>query len=128
MPTAPNAVEKAIRETHASLMTTGLSADLAERGTREIVAAALAKALGTEGSGGGRKPAKKTGGAARGPKPGGRQLSAHLGKKAFDALDDDRKNLARAAISKHADEWRTMDKAAKDKFLAPILKDVREKS
>lgn len=125
MPTTPNAVEKAIRETHASLIATGLSAALAKQGTQEIVTAALARALGTRDSGGGRKPAKKTGGAARGPKPGGRQLAAHLGKPAFSALDEQTKDRARKAITKIADKWRTMSKPEREKFLHPVIKDAK---
>lgn len=57
------------------------------------------------------------GGGHRGPKPGGRQLKAHLGAKAFAALADDVKDKARKSIVACGPEWKTMATDAKNVIL-----------
>ena len=64
-------------------------------------------------------------GKPRGPKKGGRQLKAHVGKKAFDALDDEVKDKARTVIRNAGEKWNAMTMDDRSKLLSPILKGVK---
>jgi hypothetical protein len=132
MPPRAPAIDKAIRDTLAALEGIGLPRETAVASAGDLVEAAMARTLDgastprrTSGKSAPQK--RKKGGAARGPKPGGRQLKAHIGAKAFDALPEPTKDLARQAISKRGDKWGTMSGPEKDKFLAPLIKDVSAK-
>ena len=132
MPASP--IDKVITETLAGLKSYGLSDERAQEATKELVETALMRVLGNDGTrkmvfrGGARRSAKakpkpsKAGKSARGPKPGGRQLKAHVGKKAFDALDDEVKDKARTAIRNVGDKWKTMTMDERQKILTPLLK------
>ena len=69
-------------------------------------------------------PAKKTAGAGgtRGPKPGGRQLKAHIGAKAYETLDEETKEKGRSVIAKMGPTWNALSKEEKEEKLAGILK------
>lgn len=116
-------IDAAIRGALAQLSNL-MGEDAARKGIRDVVANSLDRVLGTAPAAASKPKAKKTGGSARGPKPGGRQLKAHLGDKAFKALAEDVKDKARQAISKVAAQWKTMSADAKNALLKKVGVDV----
>src|SRR5690606_31629499 len=114
----------AIRALHDHIMGLGVAAQESAVLLRNAIAAAIeeitgatkakrgrtAKATSSAPKAAAKAKTKKATGGKRGAKPGGRQLKAFLGVKAYEALADDVRAKGRAAITALKDEWKSMSR------------------
>lgn len=130
-----DAAKDAIRALHEHITALGVAAQEAAVLLRNAIAGAIEEITGGTKPRAGRparaarkvapavaartKPAAKPAkGGKRGAKPGGRQLKAFLGVKAYDALSDEVRVKGRAVISALKDEWKAMSRKEQADALA----------
>lgn len=135
-----DSVKDAIRALHEHINALGVAAQEAAGLLRKAISDAIDEITGGSKKRAGRPPraaavasvpaapkakskskakASKAGkGGKRGAKPGGRQLKAFLGLKAYEALSDDLRAKGRNAISALKDEWKEMSRKEQADVLA----------
>jgi len=122
-----DAAKDAIRALHEHISALGIAAKEASVLLRNAIAEAIEDITGgakSRGRGAGQaakastKPKSARKGGKRGAKPGGRQLKAFIGVKAYDALADDVRAKARSAIHAVKATWKSLSKKEQADILA----------
>jgi|GEM_PF-5284346 len=117
----------AIRALHEHISALGIAAKEASVLLRNAIAEAIEEITGNgkpRGRGTARAakgtsaPKAERKGGKRGPKPGGRQLKAFLGIKAYEALADDVRAKGRSAIHAMKAKWKGLSKKEQADVLA----------